>query len=161
MEDAVKLGLTRSIGVSNFNQAQMSLLLHQAKVKPVVNQVEAHPFLNQEKLRKFLLKNKVVLQAYAPLRLADKALLGNPVLDGIAKRHRKSTAQVALRWQLDRSVALVVKSSNPGRMATNIDLFDFRLSRRESARVLALAQKPRIYSIPGIENHPDYPFEEE
>ena len=100
------------------------------------------------------------MQAYAPIRRGDKEILQNPLLERIGKPHKKSAAQVALRWQLDRSVPIVIKSSNPARMAANLDLFNFALSPGEVDSVLSLPQKTRYYTLPGTETHPDYPFKE-
>lgn len=104
------------------------------------------------------------MQAYAPLRRGDKGMLSDKKLNKIGTRYGKSAAQVALRWQLDRQsplVPVVVKSSNTKRMAENLDLFDFSLDPEEVELVNGLKQQPRIYTLPGTENHPDYPFNEE
>lgn len=161
MEEAVRLGLVRSIGVSNFNRRQTRKLLSNAKVRPVLNQVESHPYLRQSKLRQYLHKRQVLMQAYAPLRRGDRSLLGDRTLGAIGRRHRKTAAQIALRWQIDRSVAVVVKSSNRARIRSNYNIFDFHLNQTEMRLVNGIRQKARLYGIPGLETHPDYPFNEE
>lgn len=106
------------------------------------------------------MRNQVLMQAYAPLRRGDKYLLQNPILRSIGQKHRKSTAQVALRWQLDRLVPVVVKSSKPNRINSNFDIFDFKLSSAEMALMDRVRQKSRLYDLPGTKSHPDYPFSE-
>uniref|UniRef100_A0A834VGY2 Aldo-keto reductase family 1 member B15 n=1 Tax=Sarcoptes scabiei TaxID=52283 RepID=A0A834VGY2_SARSC len=161
MEQAVRNRLTKSIGVSNFNRRQIRSLLSRATIRPVLNQVENHPNLKQEKLRRYLMANQILLQAYAPIRRADKDLLSNPILVEIGKKHGKSSAQVALRWQLDRKVPIVVKSSNPKRIKSNIELFDFQLDQEDMNKIYSIEEKARIYDIPGLKGHPDYPFDSE
>jgi aldehyde reductase len=161
LEDAVNLGLTKYIGVSNFNIRQLGRVLDEAKIKPVINQVECHPYLNQQKLLEFCQKNNVLLEAYAPIRRADKELLNDPVLTEIAAKHNKTAAQVAFRWQIQRGVVVIPKTSKKSRMIENLDIFDFNISDEDMRKVLGMKQKERYYDIPGIQNHPDYPFNEE
>jgi len=158
MEDAHKLGLTKSIGVSNFNARQLQRVLRAAKIKPVINQVECHPNLNQQKLLEYCQRNGVQMEAYAPIRRADKELLNDPVLKEIAAKHNKTPAQVAFRWQIQRGVVVIPKSSKKTRMLENIDIFDFNISDADMKKILGMKQKERIYDIPGIQSHPDYPF---
>lgn len=101
------------------------------------------------------------MQAYAPIRKADKELLNNQILTTIGQNHNKSSAHIALRWQLQRSVPIVVKSSNPKRIESNIQLFDFQLTDDEMKQIEQIEEKQRIYDIPGLMNHPDYPFNEQ
>lgn len=124
-------------------------------------QIESHPNLNQKKLHEYLASQGIVMQAYAPLARGDHDLLFNDQLGSIGQRYNKSAAQVALRWQLDRRVPFVVKSSHPGRMASNLDLFDFSLRPDEVAQIERFQQRARVYSLPGAESHPDYPFNEQ
>ncbi|KAH7638480.1 aldo-keto reductase family 1 member b10-like protein [Dermatophagoides farinae] len=161
MEQAIRNNYTHSIGVSNFNRRQIKTLLSKATIKPVINQVESHPNLKQKLLLKYLLENQIIMQAYAPIRRADKELLNDPRLIAIGENHNKTSAHIALRWQLQRSVPIVVKSSNPKRIKSNIQLFDFQLTNDEMKQIDMIDEKQRIYDINGLTNHPDYPFNEE
>lgn len=108
-----------------------------------------------------MLENQIIMQAYAPIRRADKELLNDPRLITIGENHNKTSAHIALRWQLQRSVPIVVKSSNPKRIKSNIQLFDFQLTNDEMKQIDMIDEKQRIYDINGLTNHPDYPFNEE
>lgn len=101
------------------------------------------------------------MQAYAPIRRADKELLNDPILVEIGKKYGKTSAQVALRWQLQRNVPIVVKSSNPKRIQSNLDIFNFQLTENEMQQIRSMPEKERIYDIDGLKQHPDYPFNKE
>ncbi len=131
MEEAVKQGLVRSIGVSNFSVKKLKELDKTAKIKPSVNQVESHPFLQQEKLLKYCNSKNIAVTAYSPLGSKDRAafvrsenepsLLDNTIINEIAKKHGVSPAQVLIKWQLQRNVIVIPKSVNPARLKENFD----------------------------------------
>ncbi|CAG2118885.1 unnamed protein product, partial [Medioppia subpectinata] len=95
MEDAYRLGLAKSIGVSNFNSEQLSRVLKHSFIKPVVNQFETHPYLSQEKLVQFCHNNSIQVIAYCPIGKADKGLLNEPILTTIAAKNNKTVPQLA------------------------------------------------------------------
>uniref|UniRef100_A0A8C0WRI9 NADP-dependent oxidoreductase domain-containing protein n=1 Tax=Castor canadensis TaxID=51338 RepID=A0A8C0WRI9_CASCN len=131
MEKCKDTGLTKSIGVSNFNGRQLEMILNKPglKYKPVCNQVECHPYLNQRKLLEFCKSKDIVMVAYAALGSDNNpVLLEDPVLNDIAKKHRRTPAQVALRYQLQRGVVVLAKSFNEKRMQENFKVFDFQLT---------------------------------
>lgn len=130
-------GLTRHIGVANFNLA----LLDQAIAlcsEPIVNlQTEFHPYINPVKVHAGCVARGIVLTGYCPL--GRGALIDDPVLTEIGQAHGKTSAQVALRWQIQhQGCAPLPRSSNAGRIAQNFDVFDFALSAAEMARISAL-----------------------
>lgn len=99
MEEALKLGLTKSIGISNFNAEQIDRVLKNSSIKPVVNQVECNPNINQKKLTAFCKERDIVIVGYSPLSAADDTLLlSNPKVVDIAKKHNKTPAQVILNY---------------------------------------------------------------
>ena len=108
MEKCVELGLTRSIGVSNFNSKQLERLLEAAKIKPVMNQIEVHVNFNQKKLREFCSKRNIAITAYSPFGAPGRDSLFQPAgpdiglkapeITEIAKKYNKTNAQVALRY---------------------------------------------------------------
>uniref|UniRef100_A0A8C6QHP3 Aldo-keto reductase family 1 member C15 n=1 Tax=Nannospalax galili TaxID=1026970 RepID=A0A8C6QHP3_NANGA len=139
LEKCKDAGLTKSIGVSNFNHKQLKLILNKPglKYKPTCNQVECHPYLNQSKLLEFCKSKDIVLVAYSALgshRHPDWVssdsphLLEDPLLKTIAKKHNRTVGQVALRYQLQRGVVVLAKSFNEKRIKENFQAFDFELT---------------------------------
>lgn len=126
----------RSIGVSNFQIPHLERLFEQSGVRPQVNQIELHPGLPQDELRAFHAENDIVTEAWSPL--AQGALLSHPVLAELAGKHGKSPAQVVLRWHIQLGNVVFPKSANPGRMAENIDVFDFGLDNDDMAAIADL-----------------------
>jgi D-xylose reductase len=159
MEDLVKAGLVRNIGVCNYNTALLHDLLAYATIRPAVLQVELHPYLAQEKLLRFCRENRIAVTgfsplgalSYLPLGMATKeeSVLEQPAVRAAAERHRKSPAQVVLRWGVQRGTAIVPKTSRPDRLAENLAIFDFELSAEEMAAVSALNCNRR-FNDPGV-----------
>lgn len=129
-------GLTRHIGVANFNTTLLDEAVRLCPEPLSVLQAEYHPFLDQTKLLAGVRKHKLAFVAYCPL--ARGRLFDNAVLQGIAKTRGRSIAQVALRWLVQQNVAAIPFSSNPQRIADNFNVFDFELSDDEMARIAAL-----------------------
>jgi len=159
MEDLQTKGLTKSIGVSNYNVETMNDLLNYAKIPPVVNQVERHPYFPQNELLDFCTINKVYLTAYCSLgsrgfeprakdpNVAD--LVDNQVIKGIASKYGKSTAQVLLRWSVETNVICIPKSSKPLRIKENFDVFDFKLSEADLQSINELGKVGlRMFNCP-------------
>lgn len=130
MEKLVEEGLVKNIGVSNFNIDFLKKILTSAKIKPSVNQIESHPYLQQQKLLKFCAENNIHITAYSSLGSSDrpeelkvhdeKPILLNENIVDIAQRLGVSTAQVLLKWQIDRGCSVIPKSINPHRMLENL-----------------------------------------
>jgi 2,5-diketo-D-gluconate reductase B len=136
---AKRQGLTRHIGVANFNIAMLDDAIRLCPEPLVTLQAECHPYLDQSKVIAACRERGLVLTAYCPLargRLAD-----DPVLADIARRTGKTFAQVALRWLMQQNiVAAIPRSSNAARIAQNIDVFDFELTDDDMRRIGALAR---------------------
>lgn len=135
-------GLARSIGVSNFQVGHLERLLDEADVPPAVNQIELHPRLQQRELRTFHEEHGIVTQAWSPL--AKGRLLREEKIETIAAGHRKTAAQVILRWHLQLGTAAIPKSATPARIRENIDVLDFELTPEEMASIEALESAVRI-----------------
>ncbi|OBS66001.1 hypothetical protein A6R68_05460, partial [Neotoma lepida] len=131
MEKCKDAGLTKSIGVSNFNRRQLEMILNKPglKHKPVCNQVECHPYLNQRKLLDFCKSKDIVLVAYSALgshrekKWVDQnspILLDDPVLGSMAKKYKRTPALIALRYQLQRGVVVLAKSFTEKRIKENM-----------------------------------------
>ena len=160
-------GLTKSIGVSNFNSEQIQNLIDNSNTTPVMNQVESHPYLSQAKLLAFCQKRGIELTAYSPLArtgTAEKKNTTSPLEDetvvAIAKAHGVSPAQVCIRWQVQRGVIVIPKSATPARIESNFRVFNFALTEEEMAQMNALNKDWRnnTWTQFGINRHKNYPF---
>src|SRR5476649_2632904 len=133
---AKRQGLTRHIGVANFNIALLDQAIALCPEPLVALQAEYHPFLDQTKLLAAARRHKLAFIAYCPL--GRGRLFGDPVLADIAAQRGRSIAQVALRWLLQQDVAAIPFSSKPQRIADNFNVFDFTLTDVEMKRIAAL-----------------------
>jgi len=155
--------LVRSIGVCNFTGALLHDLLTYAKVKPLVNQVELHPYLQQEKLVTYCQKEGIQVEAYSPLgttgfiKPEEPNVLSDEVLNEIGKKYGKTSAQIALKWAIQRGTCPCPKSINPNRLKENFALFDFTLTEEEMKRIQKIEKNYRFlrpfdwYGIPLFE----------
>ncbi|XP_016725865.2 non-functional NADPH-dependent codeinone reductase 2 isoform X2 [Gossypium hirsutum] len=145
MEECQALGLTKSIGVSNFSCKKLETILSTAKIPPAVNQVEMNPMWQQKKLRKFCDEKGILIESYSPLGAKGTLWGTNRVMEcellkEIAQAKGKSLAQVCLRWAHEQGVCVLVKSFNKERMKQNLDIFDWKLSAEESCKISQLPQ---------------------
>ena len=156
MEEAVRAGKVRSIGLSNFPAHKIEQIMKVAQIKPAALQVELNPYWTQHALKAELAKlglGDIVYEGWYPFGHGDAKLLAEPVLAKIAEAHGKTAAQVILRWMLQEGVVTFPKTTNPQHVLDNIDVFDFELSDDEMARINALPQKA-YYDVP--EKAPDF-----
>ena len=174
MEEAVRLGLVRSIGVSNFNQRQLEDIILRCSIKPAVNQIESHPGLNVSKLIEWCQTHRIQITAYSPFANPGNAFgptdnpkyphpLENETIKAIASKYNgKTAAHVILRWQLQRGVSVIPKSSSIDHCKANLNVFDFHLSREDMAAINAMDKGIRMCSfcMYGNSSHRDYPFDE-
>jgi diketogulonate reductase-like aldo/keto reductase len=135
-------GLTRSIGVSNFQEAHLERIISETGVVPVVNQIELHPYLQQHGLRREHAERGIVTEAWSPL--AQGAVLDDPVLIQIAQRHGVTPGQVALRWHIQLGNVVFPKSVTQSRIEENFDVFGFSLSDSDMAEIEGLDRGQRI-----------------
>jgi len=135
-------GLTRSIGVSNFQPAHLRRVIDETGVTPTVNQVELHPHLQQQGLRREHAELGIVTEAWSPL--AQGGVLEEPTIVEIAQAHGKTPAQVVIRWHLDIGNVVIPKSVTPERIAENFDVLDFKLTAAELALIEQLDKGERI-----------------
>ena len=138
MEDAVRAGKARAIGVSNFYPDRLIDLYNFCSVKPAVNQVETHVFFQQKKAHEVMKKLGVQHESWGPFAEGKNGLFTDPVLKEIAASKGRSVAQVALRYLIQSGVVVIPKSGKKERMAENLAVFDFELSAADMATVSAL-----------------------
>ena len=138
MEDAVRAGKARAIGVSNFYPDRLIDLYNFCSVKPAVNQVETHVFFQQKKAHEVMKKLGVQHESWGPFAEGKNGLFIDPVLKEIAASKGRSVAQVALRYLIQSGVVVIPKSVKKERMAENLAVFDFELSAADMAAVSAL-----------------------
>lgn len=141
-------GLVRAIGVSNFMPHHLDRLLAEVDVVPAVNQVELHAYFQQPDVQAKDAELGILTQAWSPIggitfypgpwREDRRNVMQDPAIRAIAEQHAKSPAQVMLRWGLQQGRSVIPKSTNPGRIAENLDVFDFVLADDEIARIDAL-----------------------
>ncbi|KAI4347321.1 hypothetical protein L6164_008140 [Bauhinia variegata] len=145
MEECQRLGLVKSIGVSNFGIKKLTQLLENATIPPAVNQVEMSPLWLQGKLREFCKQKGIHASAWSPLGgykhfWGTRAVIENPILQDIALARKKSIAQIVIRWIYEQGASAIVKSFNKERMKQNLEIFDWELSQEESEKISQIPQ---------------------
>ena len=146
LEDAYRAGKLRSIGISNFNAAEVQHLIDECEVMPALIQTECHPYFPQTELKKLLAQHNIALQAWYPLGgRGNDSIMGEPLIGELAKAHGKSPAQAILRWHVQQGNIVIPGSKTPSHIAQNIELFDFALTDEEMARIAALDRGDTIY----------------
>jgi len=152
MEKCYEKGLVKAIGVSNFNGQMLNDMLTYAKVPPAVNQIERHPYLQQNNFVEFTKKCGMQTTAYAPLGAPglfskqETPLLQNDVILSIAEAHKKTPAQILIRWAVDSETIVIPKSQKPHRVKENFDVFDFQLSEDEVKKIKELDSGRRLFA---------------
>jgi 2,5-diketo-D-gluconate reductase A len=138
MEDLYSAGKIRAIGVANFHPDRIMDLIVHNKVIPAVNQIEVNPFLQQQGTQQFLQANRVQPEAWAPFAEGRNQIFENPTLRTVATKHKKSVAQVILRWLSQRGIVVLSKSVRKERMVENFNVLDFELSGDDIAAIATL-----------------------
>jgi len=156
LEALLSDGKVRAIGVSNFTRRHLDRLLTDISVVPAVNQIELHPYFTQPDVQKADAEHDILTQAWSPIGgitfypgFGDDrvSVMDDPLLRELGAAHGKTPAQIMLRWHLQEGRSAIPKSTNPGRIAENFDVFDFELSADELSRIDALDR--------GVRNGPD------
>jgi len=140
--EAQRQGLTRAIGVSNFQPAHLERIIDETGVTPAVNQIELHPRLQQQGLRREHADHGIVTAAWSPL--AQGEVLDDPTIVEIAEAHERTPAQVVIRWHVQLGNVVIPKSVTPERIEENFSVFDFHLTEAEMTAIEALDAGARI-----------------
>ncbi|HEV7624434.1 MAG TPA: aldo/keto reductase [Amnibacterium sp.] len=151
MERMYEGGRVRAIGVSNFKQHHLDRLFAATTVVPAVNQIEIHPYLTQDDVREFDREHRIATEAWSPI--AQGNVLEDPVLVRIANRLGRSTAQVTLRWHIQRGDIVFPKSVTRERVQENFELFDFELTDADMSDITALNKDERTGPDPDTFNY--------
>jgi len=166
LEQLVKTGLVRSIGVSNFNSEQVERVNSIAEIKPVTNQVECHPNLNQRKLIKFCADRNITVTAYSPLgrphlvnqEEATILAIHDPKVKSLAEKYNKTVGQIVLRYLVQNGAIVIPKSTNKARIQENINIFDFELSSDDVEILHGLNTNTRLVPFAEDADAKYYPF---
>jgi len=172
MEALVDAGLVKAIGLSNFNQAQVDLVMRVARIKPAVLQIESHPFLAQQQLIEHCSSLGIAVTAYSPLGsgavIDGHQIPSHPLLIKIGSRYGKSAAAVAIAWQVQRGVVVIPKSITESRIVQNLQAANLALAYSDMAQLDGLNRNyrvgwggPRVNGQPRDLVHPLYPFRAE
>lgn len=145
LEKLYKEGKLRAIGVSNFYPDRLSDIVAFNEITSQVNQVETHPLNQQIFAQENMIKNKVQIESWATFAEGRGDIFNNPILKSIADKHGKSTAQVMVRWQVQRGIVCLTKSSRFERMKENIDVFDFELSAEDMTKIASMDTQTSLF----------------
>lgn len=147
LEDLYDDGVIRAIGISNFYADRMVDLASFARIRPMVNQMETHIYNQQKTLKTWAEKYAIRLEAWGPFGEGRNGIFTDETIAEIAAAHGKTPAQVMLRWNLQRGVVVIPKSTHIERMEENFNVFDFTLSEDEMAKIDALDKKESAFFL--------------
>ena len=153
MEQAVNQGLVKNIGVSNFSIKKIDNIISNCSIKPAMNQVECHPYLQQDELLASCQQNDIVLTAYSPLGSKDRpdslkqknepTLLENEVIKNIAEKYQVTTAQILIKWAIERGTVVIPKSVSPERIKQNFEAQNINLDTEDMEQIKTLNRNYR------------------
>lgn len=148
-------GKVRTIGVSNFDEVQLTDLMEHSPTVPAVNQIEVHPDFQQKPLREFCARHGIAVESWAPLggSRSGNAVLETDVIKSIARKHGKSPAQIALRWHVENGLVAIPKSVHEERIKENIDVFGFELDKDDHTLITTLDGDNRQGANPATMNN--------
>lgn len=138
MEELYEEGKIRAIGVCNFYPDRLADLCLNSKIKPMINQIECHPFFQQTEAIDTMKEFGVLPEAWGPFAEGSKGIFSNPVLSEIASKYNKTTAQVILRWNIQRGVVVIPKTVRKERMIENFQIWDFELSNDDMQKICSM-----------------------
>lgn len=153
MEEFVREGKIRSIGVSNFNRHHLEDLFSYAEIKPVINQIEVHPFMTQEENIAYNRSLGIQVQAWGPFGQGDIDVIGNPLLQALAQKYGKTASQIVLRWIVQRDL-ITIPRAKPNHFKENLEVMQFELSDEDMRQISGLNLNMRSNVKNDPENFP-------
>jgi len=144
MIELQKQGLTKSIGVCNFQETHLKRLLDETGVSPVINQIELHPMFQQRTLHAWNAMHQIQTESWSPLAQGGKGVFDQEIIKNLAKKYGKTPAQIVIRWHLDSGLIVIPKSVTPSRIEENFKVFDFRLEKPEISDIASLDKGNRL-----------------
>lgn len=153
MEDFVRQGKIRSLGVSNFNRHHLEDLLSYAEIRPVINQIEVHPFMTQEENIAYNRELGIQVQAWGPFGQGDIDVIGHPLLQSLAAKYNKTASQIVLRWIVQRGL-ITIPRAKPNHFAENLEVMKFSLSDEDMVAISSLNQNLRSNVLNDPETFP-------
>ena len=153
MEDYVRQGKVRSIGVSNFNPHHLDDLLTYAEIRPVINQIEVHPLMTQEENIAYNHELGIQVEAWGPFGQGDIDVVGHPVLQSLARKYHKTASQIVLRWIVQRNL-ITIPRAKPNHFAENQEIMAFSLSDEDMQTISDLNQNLRSNVLNDPESFP-------
>lgn len=153
-ESLYELGKVRAIGVCNFKIGHLEELRKTAKIMPMVNQIEVHPCFSQKEIVNYCNNYKIQVIGWSPIMKGQ--LLEVPLMIDLAEKYNKTIAQIALRWHIQKGIIPIPKSSHYGRIADNIDIFNFELSEEDMIKIDRLDRNETVSGIPENTTYNDF-----
>ena len=153
MEDFVRQGKVRSIGVSNFNPHHLDDLLAYAEIRPVINQIEVHPFMSQEENIAYNRQLGIQVEGWGPFGQGDIDVVGHPLLQSLAAKYGKTSSQIVLRWIVQRGL-ITIPRCKPNHFAENLEVMHFTLSNEDMDAVSSLNRNMRSSEVNDPESFP-------
>lgn len=153
-ESLYELGKVRAIGVCNFKIGHLEELRKTAKIMPMVNQIEVHPCFSQKEIVNYCNNYKIQVIGWSPIMKGQ--LLEVPLMIDLAEKYNKTIAQIALRWHIQKGIIPIPKSSHYGRIADNIDIFNFELSEEDMIKIDKLDRNETVSAIPENTTYNDF-----
>ena len=153
MEECVRQGKVRSIGVSNFNRHHLDDLLSYAEIRPVINQIEVHPFMTQEENIAYNHELGIQVEAWGPFGQGDIDVIGHPLLQSLAMKYQKTASQIVLRWIVQRDL-ITIPRAKPNHFTENMEVMTFTLTEEDMQSINSLNQNLRSNALNDPENFP-------
>ncbi len=147
MEQAVKEGKVKAIGLSNFESERLEEVLSIASIYPAVIQVECHPYYQQRQLEERVKPYGTFIESWYPIGHGDQGLINEPLFSELAMKYNKTNVQIILRWHIQENRIVFPKSTNPTHIKENIDIFDFELTKEEMSSISKLDKGIRFFNM--------------
>ena len=153
MEECVRKGKVKSIGVSNFNRHHLEDLLSYAEIRPVINQIEVHPLMTQEENITYNHQLGIQVEAWGPFGQGDIDVIGHPLLQSLAQKYQKTASQIVLRWIVQRGL-ITIPRAKPNHFSENLDIMTFALAEEDMQAISSLNRNLRSNVLNDPETFP-------